>query len=175
MPRHCKPSVLAWLAIDRLSKQLSVLQVLYSLPKPQDSTTRAAKQLQVAIMQLSNQPTLATLGSPSWHINSMEQQQPCTHKAASADEHAKWNSPLLCLTAHGNTANMFINFILLLGHMAKNYELEKARFVKHLEISSAVDMEQDGENTGTSDSQPLSSPAVLGHSVRRCTGTLGAL
>lgn len=128
------------------------------------------------MMQPSNQSTLATaLGSPSWHISCVEQQQSRTHKAASEDEHAEWSSPSLCLAADGTTANMYLNFILLLGHMAKNYELEKAKFLKHLETSGAVDMEQDGEGIGTTDSQPLSSLAVPGQSVRRCTGTFGAL
>ena len=111
-------------------------QVLYSLPRPVQSTTSALKQLQLAVLQsqsLRKHTGRATVPEDDMHTEaSME------YGSSDAD----MCSAVLCVAEHDcpTATSLLVNFMLLLGHMAKNYELEKADFLRQLKASRAPEV-----------------------------------
>lgn len=69
-------------------------------------------------------------------------------KAASPEQHTGAADVQAVVAKDSRTTNMAVNFVLLLGHMAKNYELEKADFLQRLKLSSTANQIQDLDETG---------------------------
>ena len=69
-------------------------------------------------------------------------------KAASPEQHTGAADVQAVVAKDSRTTNMAVNFVLLLGHMAKNYELEKADFLQRLKLSNTANQSQDLDKTG---------------------------
>ncbi|KAL0027210.1 hypothetical protein WJX77_003862 [Trebouxia sp. C0004] len=92
------------------------VEVLYSLPKPQQATVRALKQLETALLLvLPDESANMVLPSESAHTA-------FTTSEFSAATHAEETA----------TQRLTVSFLMLLGRMADNYHLEKAAFLKQL-------------------------------------------
>lgn len=110
-------------------------QVLYSLPRPVQSTISALKQLQLAVLQSQ---------SPQEHTGRATVPEDDLHIEGFMDydsSYADTSSAVIYAAQHFNpTANsLLVNFLLLLGHIARNYDLEKANFLRQLKASRAAE------------------------------------
>lgn len=67
------------------------------------------------------------------------------------------SNPSACFDVNSGTANITVNFILLIGHMADVYELERADFLKRLNVASN---NQQGAGSSAADLTGEPSPAT---------------
>lgn len=126
------------------SNCLPVMQILYSLPKPQQATAKALKQLEAALLLLLP----STAGSA---ILLPDSAQPATGVC---------QSPIRTQGDILGLHRLTVSFVLLLGRMADNYQLETNAFLKQLR-ESHVAIDGHGSVTGAE----LHSPAGAdGHS-----------
>ena len=120
------------------------MQILYSLPRPQQATAKALKQLEAALLLLLP----STAGSD---FSLPDSAQSATGVCQSPLRTQEESLRLLRLT---------VSFVSLLGRMADNYQLEKNAFLKQLQESHVA---IDGHDSVTG--AELHSPAGAdGHS-----------
>lgn len=131
---------------------LHVMQVLYSLPKPQQATVRALKQLETALLQVLPDVT-ANMVLPSESAHTA-----VTTSEISPSKHAEEMA----------MQRLTVSYLLLLGHMADNYKLEKAAFLKQLFESHGALAGQDADEAALH--SPIS-PGVSQTAKRPKTGT----
>ena len=127
------------------------MQVLYSLPKPQQATVAALKQLETALLLVLPDET-ANLVLPSDLA-----QTTVTTSEFSAATHAEEMA----------MQRLTVSFLLLLGRMADNYQLEKAAFLKQLLESHGALAGQDADEAALH--SPVS-PGVTQTAKRPKTG-----
>ncbi len=128
------------------------MQVLYSLPRPQQATATALKQLETALLLvLPNKDAIDVLPSQSAHTA-------VTTSEFSATTHAEETA----------MQRLTVSFLLLLGRMADNYQLEKAAFLKQLHESHGGLAGRDADEAAPH--SPVS-PGVTQTAKRPKTGT----
>ncbi|KAA6412940.1 MAG: hypothetical protein FRX49_13761, partial [Trebouxia sp. A1-2] len=128
------------------------IEVLYSLPKPQQATVRALKQLETALLQVLPDVT-ANMVLPSESAHTA-----VTTSEISPSKHAEEMA----------MQRLTVSYLLLLGHMADNYKLEKAAFLKQLFESHGALAGQDADEAALH--SPIS-PGVSQTAKRPKTGT----
>ncbi len=129
------------------------MQVLYRLPKPQQATVRALKQLETALL----------LVLPDEAANKFLPSESAAHTAVTASEFSA--------STHAEEMAMqrlTVSYLLLLGRMADNYQLEKAAFLKQLLESHGALAGRDADEAVPH--SPVS-PGVTQTAKRPKTGT----
>ncbi|KAL0030024.1 hypothetical protein WJX79_001712 [Trebouxia sp. C0005] len=129
------------------------IEVLYSLPKPQQATVRALKQLETALLQVLPDVT-ANMVLPSESAHTA-----VTTSEISPSKHAEEMA----------MQRLTVSYLLLLGHMADNYKLEKAAFLKQLFESHGALAGQDADEAALH--SPIS-PGVSQTAKRPKTGKI---
>ena len=93
------------------------MQVLYSLPKPQQATVTALRQLETVLLSFL----------PDEAANSFLPSESAAHTAGTSSDF-----PAAAHAEETSMQRLTVSYLLLLGRMADNYQLEKAAFLNQL-------------------------------------------
>ena len=141
-----------WLANTIKQLWLHVKQVFYSLPKPQQATATVLKQLETALLLVL--PETANRFLPS---------EAAAHTAVRTSDF-----PAATHAEEMAMQRLTLSYLLLLGRMADNYQLEKAAFLKQLLESQGALAGQDADEAAP---HSPASPGVIQTAKRPKTGT----
>ena len=128
------------------------MQVLYSLPKPQQATVTALRQLETVLLSFL----------PDEAANSFLPSESAAHTAGTSSDF-----PAAAHAEETSMQRLTVSYLLLLGRMADNYQLEKAAFLKQLLESHGALAGQDADEAALH--SPVS-PGVTQTAKRPKTG-----